>query len=91
MHMLKITKQTETAKLLKVNLHGGFTGEYVPEVEKALSDNGCPKGKVALDLMNVTFVDREAMEFLRRAMSRKKITIENIPSYVTRWIEQEVS
>jgi anti-anti-sigma regulatory factor len=91
MHMLKITKQTETAKLLKVNLHGGFTGEYVPEVEKALSDNGCPKGKIALDLMNVTFVDREAMEFLCRAMSRKKIAIENIPSYVTRWIEQEVS
>jgi hypothetical protein len=91
MHMLKITKQTETAKLLKVNLHGGFTGEYVPEVEKALSDNGCPKGKVALDLMNVTFVDREAMEFLCRAMSRKKIAIENIPSYVSRWIEQEVS
>ena len=77
--------------MLKVNLHGGFTGEYVPEVEKALSDNGCPKGKVALDLMNVTFVDREAMEFLCRAMSRKKIAIENIPSYVTRWIEQEVS
>jgi hypothetical protein len=31
------------------------------------------------------------MEFLRRAISRKKIAIENIPSYVTRWIEQEVS
>ena len=91
MHMLKITKQTETAKLLKVNLHGGFTGEYVSEVEKALSENDCPKGKVALDLMNVTFVDREAMEFLCRAMSRKKIAIENIPTYVTRWIEQEVS
>ena len=91
MHMLKITKQTETAKLLKVNLHGGFTGEYVPEVEKALSENGCQKGKVAVDLLNVTFVDREAMEFLRRAMSRKKIAFENIPSYVTRWIEQEVS
>jgi hypothetical protein len=89
--MLKITRQTESAKLHRVNLHGGFTAEYVPEVEKALSDNGCPKGKVALDLMNVTFVDREAMEFLRRAMSRKKITIENIPTYVTRWIKQEVS
>ena len=89
--MLKITKQTETAKLLKVNLHGGFTGEYVPEVEKALLENGCKRGKVALDLMNVTFVDREAMEFLRIAISRRKVAIENIPSYVKRWIEQEVS
>ncbi|HEX6729328.1 MAG TPA: hypothetical protein VF074_04925 [Pyrinomonadaceae bacterium] len=90
-HMLKILKQTESAKLVKFNLHGGFTGEYVPEVEKALSKNDRKKGKVALDLMNVTFVDREAMEFLRRAISRKKIEIENIPSYVKRWIEQEVS
>ena len=89
--MMKITKQTESAKLVRVNLHGRFTGEYVPEVEKALSENGREKGNVALDLMNVTFVDREAMEFLRRAISRKKITLENIPSYVMRWIEQEVS
>jgi len=89
--MLKILKQTESAKLVRLNLHGGFTGEYLLEVEKALSQNGCKKGKVALDLMNVTFVDREAMEFLRRAISRKKIEVENIPSYVKRWIEQEVS
>jgi anti-anti-sigma regulatory factor len=90
-HMLKITKQTESTKLVRVKLHGSFTGEYVSELEKALLENGCKRGKVALDLMNVTFVDREAMEFLRRAISRKKIAIENIPSYVTRWIEQEVS
>ena len=90
-HMLKILKQTESAKLVRFNLHGGFTGEYVSEVEKALSENGGKKGKVALDLMNVTFVDREAMEFLRSAISRKKIEIDNIPSYVKRWIEQEVS
>jgi hypothetical protein len=81
----------ESIKLLRVDLHGAFTGEYVPEVEKALSENGRQKSKVELDLMNVTFVDRDAMEFLRRAMSRKKIAVENIPSYVTRWIEQEAS
>ena len=89
--MLKITKQTESTKLVRVKLHGSFTGEYVPEVEKVLLENGCKRGKVALDLMNVTFVDRQAMELLRIAISRKKIAIENIPSYVTRWIEQEVS
>ena len=88
--MLKITKQAENTRISRVSLHGGFTGEYVPEVEKALSENGCKGGKVALDLRNVTFVDRPAMDFLCRAKS-KKIRIENTPSYVTRWIEQEVS
>lgn len=88
--MLKITKEAENARISRVSLHGHFTGEYVPEVEKALSENGCKAGKVTLDLRNVTFVDRPAMEFLSRAKS-KKIRIENIPSYVTRWIEQEGS
>ena len=89
-HMLKITKEAENAQISRVSLHGHFTGEYIPEVEKALSGNGCKQGKLGLDLRNVTFVDRTAMEFLCRAKS-KKIRIENAPSYVTRWIEQEVS
>jgi len=89
-HMLKITKQAENTRITRVSLHGHFTGEYVPEVEKTLSGNGCKEVKLTLDLRNVTFVDRTAMEFLCRAKS-KKIKIENSPSYVTRWIEQEVS
>jgi hypothetical protein len=89
-HMLKIIKQTEKARISRVSLHGHFTGEYVPDVEKALLENGCKGCKLALDLRNVTFVDRTAMEFLSRTKS-KKISIENTPSYVTRWIEQEVS
>ncbi len=88
-HMLKITKQTENTQLTRVSLHGHFTGEYVPEVEKALSENGHKGDKVALDLRNVTFVDRPAMEFLSKATSRN-VSIENTPSYVARWIEQEV-
>jgi anti-anti-sigma regulatory factor len=84
--MLKITKQTENAKLTRVNLHGRFTSEYVAEVEKVLPEDG--RTKVTLDLGNVTFVDRQAMEFLSRA-KLKRVTIENIPSYVLRWIEQE--
>jgi len=86
-HMLKITKQTENTVLTSVSLHGHFTGENIAEVEKALSEN---RHKVALDLMHVTFVDRAAMEFLATAKS-SKIKIENVPSYVKRWIEQEVS
>ena len=74
-----------------MSLHGHFTAEYVSEVENAISEENGYKGeKVALDLMHVTFVDRGAMEFLSKARS-SKIKIENVPSYVTRWIEQEVS
>jgi anti-anti-sigma regulatory factor len=86
--MLKITKAAENAGIARINLCGCFTAEYVPEVEKAIPQNGHkPKGFV-LDLTEVTFVDRAAMEFLRAVKSRK-VRIEHPPSYVTRWIQQE--
>ena len=86
--MLKITTVRETPESLRVQLCGQFTGEYVPELQKALSAENIEAGKIALDLSNVTFVDREAMVFLCGAKSRN-VAIENIPSYVIRWIEQE--
>ncbi|PYR97154.1 MAG: hypothetical protein DMG12_24805 [Acidobacteria bacterium] len=86
--MLKITTIREDDKSLRVHLCGQLTGEYVSELEKTLTLENPDAGKVALDLSNVTFVDREAMVFLCGAKSRN-VAIENIPSYVTRWIEQE--
>ena len=85
--MLKITTSREDDKSLRVHLCGQFTGEYVSELEKVLTLGNPDATKVALDLSNVTFVDREAMVFLCGAS--KHVAIENIPSYVTRWIEHE--
>jgi hypothetical protein len=89
-YVLKIvTTIRENPESLRVQLHGRFTGEYLPELEKALSAESDSIGKVVLDLSNVAFVDRAAMEFLRDAKSRN-FALENLPFYVTRWIEQEV-
>ena len=87
--MLKIiTTVREEAESIRVYLYGQFTGEYVPEVEKALSGHGANNHQVTLDLANVTFVDRAGMMFLSGAKSRN-VAVENMPSYVARWIEQE--
>jgi ABC-type transporter Mla MlaB component len=86
--MLKITQQAEIPEIVRVSLSGHFTSEYVPEVEKALVQNGNKSKTCALDLLNVTFVDRSAMEFLRAAQSQK-IKLENLPSWVKRWIQLE--
>ena len=83
--VLKITTIRKETEAITVYLCGQLTGEYVPELEKALQPEGAPR--IALDMSNVTFVDRKAMEFLCGVKAR--ISIENIPSYVTRWIEQE--
>jgi ABC-type transporter Mla MlaB component len=86
--VLKITPNRENDNSLKVRLCGQFTKEYIPELERALERGGKESAALALDLSNVTFVDREAMVFLCSAKS-KNIAIENCPSYVIRWIQQE--
>ncbi len=86
--MLKITPIRENQKSLRLRLCGQFTKEYVPELERTLAEENTQKQTVALDLSNVTFVDRDAMVFLCSAKARK-IAVENCPSYVIRWIQQE--
>jgi ABC-type transporter Mla MlaB component len=85
--VLKITPTQEDEKSFKVRLCGQLTKEYVPEVERMLAE-GAQSKTVSLDLANVTFVDRDAMVFLCSAKARN-IVIENCPSYVIRWIQQE--
>ena len=82
--MLKITPTRESQNCFKVQLCGQLTKEYIPEIERLLSGEGA----ASLDLANVTFVDRDAMVFLCSAKARN-IAIENCPSYVIRWIQQE--
>ena len=86
--MLKITTDNENPEFFTVKLCGRFTAEYVPEVEKALSAPAAKPKKLALDLAEVTLVDRAAIAFLCAARSRN-IAIHNAPLYVRLWMEQE--
>ena len=86
--MLKITTDNENPECTTVNLCGRFTCEYVPEVEKLLSPTGTRRKKLALDLAQVTLVDRAAIVFLCSARS-KNIAIQNVPLYVRLWMDQE--
>lgn len=87
--MLKIITVREDRQSLRVQLYGEFTAEYLPELDRALPGDITEIPNVTLDLFNVTLVDRAGMKYLCAAQSRR-VAIENIPSYVTRWIEQEV-
>jgi len=86
--MLKITPTRENERSFKVRLCGQLTKEYLPEIERLLANDNPESQTISLDLANVTFVDRDAMVFLCAAKSRN-IAIENCPSYVIRWIQQE--
>lgn len=86
--MFRITTVREDENRCRLCLCGQFTAEYVAELEKALNAETANDQSIAVDMSNVTLVDREAMKFLCNTHS-KDIPIENIPPYVQRWIQQE--
>ena len=77
--MLKISPTQENEKSFKVRLCGQLTKEYLPEVERLLTNEGAASEVKSIDLANVTFVDRDAMVFLCSAKVRN-ILIEHCPS-----------
>jgi hypothetical protein len=58
--MFRITTILEDEKNITVPLYGQFTGEYLAEVERALSNARGTVSRAALDL-NVTLLDRQGM------------------------------
>jgi ABC-type transporter Mla MlaB component len=87
-NMLKITSLQDGEKSLKIRLSGQLTEEYVAEIDCLLRQKPAGLSTVSLDLADVTFVDRGGMLFLCSAKARN-VVIENCPSYVNRWIDQE--
>jgi ABC-type transporter Mla MlaB component len=87
-NVLKITPTRDSENSLRIRLCGQLTKEYLPEIERLLNDEGSADQTTSLELANVTFVDRAAMVFLCSAKARN-IAIDNCPSYVIRWMQQE--
>jgi len=86
--VLKISPIRDNPKSLEILLYGQLTKEYLPEIQQLLGGDPTAPETISLNLANVTFVDRDAMVFLCSAKARN-ISIENCPSYVTRWMQQE--
>jgi len=86
--VFKITTNNENPEFNTVNLCGRFTREYVPEVEKALFNSSTTPKILALDLAEVTVVDRAAIMFLCAARA-KNVAIQNAPLFVGLWMDQE--
>ncbi len=83
--MLKI-KRSANGKII-FTLSGRIEIDDVAELQRLLalelSDHN-----LALDLADVTLVDREAVKFLARCEA-DSIELENCPPYIREWIQQE--
>jgi len=83
--MLKIQRKTNGRVIF--TLSGRIEAEDIGELRRLLELEG-PGGEIALDLKDVTLVDREAIAFLSNCEA-DGTKLENCPPYVREWIARE--
>ncbi|PYV37975.1 MAG: hypothetical protein DMG06_26725 [Acidobacteria bacterium] len=83
--MLRIQRSSNPGVVF--SLSGRIEIEDVTELQRLLSLEAAGQG-VALDLQDITLVDRDAVKFLARCEA-ESIELENCPAYVRQWIAAE--
>ena len=83
--MLRITRAANGAVVF--TLSGRMDAENVSEM-KALFGSEAKGRRIALDLKDLTLVDREAVRFLE-SCETDSIKIKNCPAYIREWIRRE--
>ena len=83
--MLKITRAANSE--VRFTLSGRMDTENVGEMKALFGAE--PQGRrIALDLKDLTLVDREAVRFLE-SCETDSIKIKNCPAYIREWITRE--
>jgi hypothetical protein len=83
--MLKIQRSTNGKVVF--TLSGRIEAEDVAELQRVFDLEG-DGSELALDLKDVTLLDRGAVKFLARREA-DGIQLENCPAYIREWIERE--
>jgi hypothetical protein len=83
--MLKITRAANGEVVLK--LSGRMDAENIGDLETLVSEEA-NRGRIVLDLKDLTLVDQDAVNFLKRCEA-DNITLKNCPAYIREWITRE--
>jgi anti-anti-sigma regulatory factor len=83
--MLKIQRVSNNHVVF--TLSGRMDAENVAELKEVIESEARGRG-IALDLRDLTLVDRDAVKFLERCES-DSIKLENCPAYIREWIARE--
>ena len=83
--MLRIHRSSDRGVVL--SLSGRIEIEDVAELQRLLNLEEVGQS-VALDLRDITLVDRDALKFLARCEA-ESIKLENCPAYIREWIDTD--
>lgn len=83
--MLRIQRSSKRGVVF--SLSGRIETEDVAELQRLFSLEVVGQD-IALDLQEITLVDRDAVKFLARCEA-ERIKLENCPAYIREWIDSE--
>ena len=81
----RIERVVDGDNLIELRISGQLAGEHVKTLRSLLREEA---GALAMDLKDVSFVDREAVQLL--ALSEHNRTeLRNCPAYIREWVTRE--
>jgi len=86
--MLRIESKPETTGQVRLVLAGRMNANSLGELRRAIERARRHRGRVALDLGEVTLADRPSIDFLAQ-QTRDEIELINCPAYLETWIARE--
>ena len=81
----KIERIVDGDNLIKLRITGQLAGEHVETLRNILRREA---GKLAMDLQEVSFVDREAVQLLALSEYNRR-ELRNCPAYIREWVTRE--
>jgi anti-anti-sigma regulatory factor len=85
--MLKIQPKTELTGTVKLALTGRMNANSLGELRRAIDRIRRHRGRVLLDLCEITLVDRASLVFLNQ-QTKDAIELINCPAYLAPWIKR---
>ena len=80
--MLKISRYEEPGMGGTLNVEGKFIGPWVQQVREACDELLSERGRVALDLLSVDFIDPDGVELLASLRRDPRVEITSVSPFV---------
>jgi anti-anti-sigma regulatory factor len=88
--MFSLSSVPDANGCVTLALTGSVSEDVLPEIDRLIDSGKRAKGKVALDLSEVTLIDRMSARFFAEQLQRG-IELVDCPLYLKRWILREVN
>lgn len=87
--MFSVMTSSNSADGLTLALIGSVSADVLPEIDRLVHDGRQRRGRVKLDLSEVTLMDRRAARFFAEQLGCG-VELVDCPNYLRHWITREI-